>query len=94
MAQAHHLAYSEAIVRRADTAGRRAVDEHFYPMTAAFTAAASLKGWASEQITDAIEDGGSLLEFLWEWLNECGVSEGVMDRLVTQRPGTEVTTRG
>jgi hypothetical protein len=83
MALAHHRAYGEAITTGEATKEglRAAVDAHYHPMFAAFSAAALLHGWTPEQVDQAIEDGAAVDEWTWQWLTEAGVPEADIDRI-------------
>jgi hypothetical protein len=77
MAYAHHLAYGAGIVTARD---RETVLDltyrHFFPMAAAFTAAASMDEsgeWTSSLVRDAIADGAGVPETCWQWLTAAGI---------------------
>lgn len=83
MALAHHRAYGNAITTGEPTKERlrAAIDAHYHPMYAAFSAAALFHGWLPPQIDQAIEDGAAVDEWTWQWLTDAGVTEDVIDRI-------------
>jgi hypothetical protein len=83
MAHAHLTEYGEKLVRGPQTreALRGIVSEHFDPACAAFAAAAALRGCEPAQIVDAIEDGQSMHEFVWEWVADA-VDDADVDALL------------
>lgn len=60
---------------------RQWVAHYFYPAVAAFTAAATLRGWSTRSIKNAVEDGQTMAEFLFQWLSEAGLTDGQIDAL-------------
>lgn len=77
MAYAHHRAYGRGIVAaKTRDEVRELTARHFYPMTAAFTAAASMdesRDWTSSLVRDAITDGAGVDECCWQWLTSAGI---------------------
>jgi hypothetical protein len=80
MAQAHWLAYGTGITGPGLSRDRvrNLTDTHWFPLQAAYAAAALLHGEPWEQIEDAFEDGGSVGEFLWQWLTKAGINPDVI----------------
>jgi hypothetical protein len=76
MAQAHWLTYGAGITGPGLSRDRvRALTAtHWWPMEAAYVATALLHGHSWGRIEDAFLDGGSIGEFLWEWLAEAGIN--------------------
>jgi len=75
MAQAHWLAYGSGITGPGLSRDRvRALTTaHWWPMEAAYVAAALLHGHSWGRIEDAFVDGGAVGEFIWQWLTEAGI---------------------
>ncbi len=77
MALAHHLAFAEGIPTAVGDEVRALTYRHFFPMAAAFTAAASMdesRDWTSSLVRDAIADGAGVPETCWEWLTAAGIN--------------------
>lgn len=94
MALAHSRAYGDTICHGPQTREslRAAVDRHYHPMAAAFTAAAALHWWEPERINAAIEGGADVHEWTWQWLTDAGVPESVIDRLTWDLNAPDVIT--
>lgn len=78
MAYAHHLTFAERIVwAQTREQSVELTNRHWFPMVAAFTAAASMDeegDWTANRVRDVIADGGDLIEALHEWLTDAGIN--------------------
>lgn len=87
MSRAHLGAYQRFLTgpghreRMSREAVREATTTLWHPAYAAFVGTALLRGWTVERIHQAVDDGGSMDEWLYQWLGEAGLTDDQIDAL-------------